>query len=223
MRKLSSVEDTYWDRVSDLSLEVGILFLGFKERVRDKTKTKCKLYCKKHKLYWETTNISNFLRRKKNPCKICSKEQAANNIRVSEDDYKTVVEDACKIKRSTFLGWSGGFTGVTSKIIQRCNLHGDVWDTTHARRLINGDIKTSGCPACQQLQFRSSIDKNTYKLVDVFEGTGKFPDGTTFSRNLEKKTKAGVLNYWDVFCPICKETNTSFTGSLSKGVTSLFL
>ena len=83
--------DLYYDRVSALSRELGILFLGL---VPDpsgmKSKGKCKLYCRLSGIYWETTNVSNYLHNRRCPCAVCSNGRRNSKMRVITDLYPSV-------------------------------------------------------------------------------------------------------------------------------------
>lgn len=216
-KPLTSVEDTYYTRINELSRELGILFLGFLPRRKHITQTRCKLFCKKHGDYWETTSICNLLHRKRNPCPSCVVDLRGNLIREPEDDLKNRVISACEEYGTDFLDWSGDYKGILSKIDHRCTRHGIISRGINIRPLLNRKAKTSSCPSCHKEQFNKSIADNTEKHISQFESLGVFPEGTTFARNRERTTKSGVFNYWDVYCPVCQEHNISFIGSLKSG------
>ena len=153
MRKVATVEDTYWDRVDTLAKELGILFLGFLPRHKDKSKTKCKLFCERHQHYWETTTICNFLVRKTNPCKHCSMEAKVFKLTIPEKEYKRQVKEACSRYNTEFLHWTGDYRGVQSIITHKCKIHEVVTQNTAARSLVENRNQTSGCTCCQKELF----------------------------------------------------------------------
>lgn len=219
VRVVSSVEDTYWDRVSCLSREVNILFLGFLSRHKDKSKTKCKFYCNTCGRYWETTNIVNFLSRKRNPCKVCSKKETTSRLTTPEDTYLPQVIESCERYNTEFLGWSGEYRGVQSVIRHRCRIHDVITERTHSRSLVENKNTTSGCSLCFNDHFRSLAETRYKNHIEEFLKTGSYVEGTLFTKS-EKVTKEGVRNYWEVYCPTCGEDNTVFIGSLKNGSVS---
>lgn len=217
LRKLETVEDTYWYRVSDLAKEVGILFLGFKPREKDKSKTKIKLYCKDHKLYWETTTIGNFLHRKKNPCKLCSKASAAGKIRESEESLLLRLESKLSSVGASFLRWDEDYKGILTPFTFLCDKHNEIVTNSSPRGLLESRYKTSGCKQCKLEGFGESINLNKGRHISEFMATGKYPIGTTFEKDRTKRTKRGVYNYWKITCGDCAQVNSIFIGSLKDG------
>ena len=216
MGEVKSVVVSYWDKINNICVNNGTVLVGFMPRESRIDKTKCKLYCKEHKEYWETTCISNILTRKTTNCKQCTKEKKTQTFLKSEECFLKETLSACDKYETEFLSWVNGYTGAFTQIRHRCKEHGVVTESTHARSLIRGLNKTSGCSECNKLTFKEIADGRYSRHVQSFMDTGSFVSGTIFKKS-ERVTKCGIRNYWNVFCPRCAETNESFVGSLNKG------
>lgn len=206
----------YIERLKDLSEKVGVEVIGYVSEDKIVGKTKLKLRCKEHNIVWETTNIVNFLMRKKNPCKECGKQSRKVIFTEKESVFLPKVLKACEKYNTTFISWNGDYKGVTSKLVHKCNKHGTITKDTDARSLVSGRNKTSGCTDCHKEVFKITVDTKIKKHIQTFKDTGCFVEGTVFKKS-EKITTKGVRSYWRVFCPTCKESNEVFIGSLKKG------
>ena len=85
-------------------------------------------------------------------------------------------------------------------ITLRCKEHNKIFTTLYVSFIRNG---TKGCDECIKENIQKACGKSDAHFIDVFFKTGKFKDGTKFTRNTEKTNLKGEFVYWDYYCPDC--------------------
>ena len=130
------------------------------------------------------------------------------NPRWSKEQYLILCSRKVKELGYTFLGFTGEWQRVKTKILLSCEKHG-VWGSGTITTLIN--IGT-GCPACGATARVKSDDEWIKSFID----SGSFPIGTKFWRS-ERLNHIGRKEYWFVLCPECGETGTSLNCNLQRG------
>lgn len=147
------------------------------------------------------------------PC-LCAKNfrmtEEQNIVRVNREAVKRDIE---------FLGWADGFKGARdSFLVLKCAKHG-IWKSAQ----INNFLKGIGCPTCglETKAISRKIPQDV--MISRFMSTGKFVEGTTFTRS-EKVNQYGWKSYWEVSCSVCCVTATSLqivllSGGMSCGCT----
>ncbi|AKO61121.1 endonuclease [Pseudoalteromonas phage H101] len=117
-----------------------------------------------------------------------------------------------KVKRETekrgyiFSGWvNGEFKGDKTKLLMHNPETGNTWNTLSAGKFIagQGDPKTK-----HHLKQR----KSDQHYRELFESSGKFPEGTIFERDNINKDKFDCYSYFNVTCPLCKDDIFSKAG-----------
>ncbi|AUR84838.1 hypothetical protein NVP1063O_171 [Vibrio phage 1.063.O._10N.261.45.C7] len=139
------------------------------------------------------SNLGN-LRKGHDPC------GCAAITRWTEDQNKVRVERECKIRKYNFLGFSGEYSGSSTKLKLECVDYGHVWESTTLHKFINGK---RGCPKCKAVKVSTANSKPQEHFTEIFDTSGKFLEGTRFTKNTYKTNNLGYCNYWDVCCPVC--------------------
>lgn len=99
-----------------------------------------------------------------------------------------------------------------SKIKLHCGLHGE-WETA----TINGLVcRGAQCPTCVIDKLKHRSKKSDDEMISSFLASGAFSKDTKFSRS-ERTNRRGHHVYWDVYCPNCENTSSSYASSLQKG------
>lgn len=116
-------------------------FIGFnnEENVYINNKTFLILKCNKCSNIWDTTSYEKFINGNRG-CPNC-----ALNKKLTEEEIISKINEICKEKDFTFLGFNGNFCGVDTKLILRCNKCGEEWNTTTYNNLKKKNRKTHTC------------------------------------------------------------------------------
>ncbi len=195
-----SFEERY-STCAEKSRNKGQLFLGFVGNGRVIGKTKCKLYCKKSRIYWETTSVEKHLRRDGCSCKVCARDRVTEKTRIPYEKLIQKISDSCEYFGSEFRGLVED-KGIFSMVVQYCPKHNITWDTTCAKTLIDRTNKGSGCPLCRHENQKKASDKRDTQIITSLISSGNFIEGTEFWRS-ERTTKEGSRNFWKYTCPVC--------------------
>lgn len=131
---------------------------------------------------------------------------ACGNTRLSEDQYKIVVERSATAKGYTFLGWEGEYTKITTRCKLECPIHG-VWNTTR----ISKAVGNGGCLACWYEENSRRSRKPDSEMIEAFFSTDAFHPDTIFYRT-DRPDKNNKKVYWKMECPDCGGIGES-TGS----------
>lgn len=144
--------------------------------------------------------------------------------RWSRRQYLIKIARECD-KRETvdFNGFASAWDNGKTKIHLKCKSDGHEWSYSDINNFLGGKV----CSECQ----RTDSNKPDQEMIYSFMASGKFLDGTTFTRNTKIRSSRGKLCYWDVRCPRCSEDEyvenglcngvfTCFSGDLGKGVIS---
>lgn len=82
----------------------------------------------------------------------------------------------------------------------KCKVHDKIFTVLYITFLRAG---TKGCSGCLSDTIRKSCGKSDNEVINSFFKTGKFKDGTVFTRNKSKTNLNGRFVYWDYYCPDC--------------------
>ena len=126
--------------------------------------------------------------------------------RWNEEQYVVLCTRKCETLGIKFLGWAENYRNNKTACLLECKDHG-VWSGTPISRLLF-DLKM--CFKCSVDKIKSMGNKDDFEMIANFMSTGCFVEGTTFRRSHEYQK-------WCVYCPICEEENTAFTGNIYKG------
>lgn len=140
----------------------------------------------------------------------------------SWEEYKTECEAVAK-EGITVLGWVGEWSVSKTKLLCKCEKHGE-WDTTSIRNFKCG----KSCPRCGADKTRESNISEDDAHIKGFMNTGSFLVGTVFTRNNNRVDSKGDHTYWDVVCPVCSNDEyvkarlcsgvfTSYISNLKRG------
>ena len=124
--------------------------------------TKLKLFCPKEGHGdWNTTIYDSFVNSNKG-CPECGKDISRNSRRFDEKTAKINIENKCKEKGYTFLGFVGDkYINNMTKLVISCPKHGK-WDKATYNSLIS---KKQGCPICNE-------SKGSIKISNFLEKHG---------------------------------------------------
>jgi hypothetical protein len=113
-------------RIQEKCEEKNAEFIGFdnEENEYKNDATKLILKCKTCGYIWNTTNFGKFTRTA-HKCPNCAK-----NKKLTEEELISRVNEICKEKDFTFLGFNGGFCGFATKLRLKCNKCGEEWGST---------------------------------------------------------------------------------------------
>lgn len=140
------------------------------------------------------------------PCG-CSKSHRWN-----KGQYSTLCSRKAKELGYKFLGFTGGWRGVYTKIQILCEKHGK-WETGTINSLVNAGDRCRGCRNDAIIKANTKPDDI---MVDSFLSCGAFHPGTKFWRS-ERLNNRGSKAYWFMSCPQCNEVGESFVGDLQQG------
>jgi len=132
--------------------------------------------------------------------------------RWTKDQYITLCLRKARDVGVGFLGFSGDWSGKSTRVELECPIHG-AWDTTNINNLLN--FGTS-CPECKFEMLANIATKPDSELIESFFNSGSFHPSTLFSRS-KRLTKEGFKSYWYVECPDCGETGESRGADLQQG------
>jgi len=194
--------------IKDKCNERGVEFIGFDNETNSyiNNKTYLILRCNKCNKIWKTTTYDKFVRYNRS-CPNCSRTK-----KVTLDELISNTLELCEEKEFTFLGISGPFKGVRTKLKLKCNRCGYEWHTTTYVNLIKKDRKSHSCnkrnPLYSTVGLRS--DKATKRVLDSLKETSlefvSFKDGEYIGFNktkvILKCKKCNKLNEYS-FSYIC--------------------
>lgn len=155
--------------------------------------TKMINFCPNHG-EWRTSTFANF-KRGKSGCPGCKNEKARQDNSKNLDYYLSECKPIAEAKGIEILGINGEFIGVHTKMINLCPEHGE-WRTLTFHNLKGG----SGCPKCGNKRSRNSKILPDDQHIQDFINTGKFKEGTIFTKTDKKR---GRDSLWCVECPAC--------------------
>lgn len=132
----------------------------------------------------------------------------------SEEQYKILIKRKCEELKYTFNGLIEPYSGCGTKIDLYNPYTGNRWDTTSISKFLTCESKD---PALiPSITKNLNLKPDDYHIAE-FYATQAFKSGTSFKRNLTRKSKDNCYKYWDVTCGYCKERNTSSTSNLKQG------
>lgn len=169
----------------------GITILGFAEPWNGR-KTKLICNCEKHGK-WKTTSIRNF--KEGRSCPQCGRESSP--CKLDSTVVVDTLEKLCQESGYKFLGIDGEYKNVNStKVKYECPKHG-------IKSAVIARFKGGrGCGDCARDNFRGFVLKEDATHIKDFMKTGKFLEGTTFTRSL-RKNSLGWPVFWNYTCPKC--------------------
>lgn len=85
-------------------------------------------------------------------------------------------------------------------IFLKCKIHNEIFTIQYPSFMRNG---TKGCSSCFKEKIQSVCKKDDSHFINLFFKSGKFIEGTIFSKNNTKTDKYGNFVYWDYYCPVC--------------------
>lgn len=192
-------------------------FIEFVGGNYDGVKTKLKLKCQNCGNVWESTSYEKFIYANRG-CPNCSKSK-----KLTEDEIKNEINNLCKEKDLTFLGFKNGFKGAKSKLMLKCNKCGDAWESTTYINFKKQNRKSHTCgrknPKFMPSNFNESKAKQN--IINAIQGSSlefiSFDEngyiGNRQSKVLLKCKKCGKINIFtyryviqhhDITCKFCE-------------------
>lgn len=140
----------------------------------------------------------------------------------TEEQYRILCKRACESLGNIFIGWEGDFRGcVKTKVVQACPTHGQ-WNTGNINNLTSKH-SYRGCPRCRiDLLVSgavSALTKEDSVHITDFMATGRFPEGTKFTKRYDLPDSYGRFTNWQVDCPVCGTSEVSNASNLKRGHT----
>lgn len=208
------LEDFYiiQDEFSNTTFNEGkIIVLGYCGRHKNRAKmyaVQCLQCCQDPELFGDGIfrTVKRSLELNIFPC--------ACNARYTYTEKERVVQltRIANSRNISFIGFAENYIGSKTRLKLSCNLHG-AWDTTNISNFQLGN----GCPECRKISIGESNRKNDSFMIASFMASGSYVEHTKFWRSDKKDSSSGGKVYWNVYCPVCLETNTSHCGSLQQG------
>jgi len=127
----------------------------------------------------------------------------------TKKQYQVRVSRSCTERGYKFLGFSGNKVMHSTKLKLKCNADDNEWSTTSLNDFFHSE---TGCPVCGKLKAANSITKPVEVMTGSFMLSGKFLDGTVFTRNVHNN---GDRRCWDVYCPKCSNDEYVVSGLCS--------
>ena len=129
----------------------------------------------------------------------------SGNAKLSQEQYKVLIDRWCNDRSMEFISWitaSGKVNANTEFLAKnlKCPNH-----STYRNTLKNVMTKWVGNPLDYKTTMQKILCKPDEYFIDKFMSTGRFLEGTVFTRNTERMSKSGTYNYWDYYCPKCSE------------------
>lgn len=175
--------------------------------INQKWTVKCHTCADDWELYGDgvfTATLAN-LRKGHLPC------GCAQNTVHNLDQHEVLISRYLEGGNKRFIKFIGEFKGVDTRLLIQCKIDGHEWEIT-----IDNLMRGKGCPQCQANKASKNFTKSDEDIVEGFLRTEKFAEGTTFTRS-SRKTTRGYKIWWNVYCPICKDTFESRMGNLGQG------
>lgn len=121
------------------------------------SQTKLLLKCNKCGFIYNTCSYDNFIRNRK--CPKCSHF-------INENDAINKIEEICFLRNYTFISFvNNKWMGVNTKLILKCNICGNVWDSCDYAHLLN----KRGCPKCKKSHLELEVSALLNKLDISYE------------------------------------------------------
>lgn len=121
-------------------------------------KNKVKVYCNKHKHFFEITP-GNHLNGQ--GCRDCMAEKISTS---NKKDFQLFLKQAIEIHGNKYKYDESSYNGSTSKIKITCPIHGEFWQ--RARDHVNGK---SGCPKCRSSKLEQDVSNILIENSFTFE------------------------------------------------------
>lgn len=144
-----------------------------------------------------------------------------NSLRLNEEQARIKAKRKAESINLKFISFDRDFKNTKSRVILECPNHG-IWKC-HS---LSDFLDCKSCPKCSyELVGLSTSEKmkgHTFNrlpdeiMISKFERFGNHAEGSVFKRS-EKKDSRNSSIYWEVYCPLCKETNITTSGSLTNG------
>jgi len=164
--------------------------------VSTKYRIECNVCSKDTELFPDNiTSTKGSLERGVIPCG-CSKA-----VMWSKAQYKIRIKRECIKRKMVFKGFYGDWKHKRTKLKLFCEIDGNLWTST----TIDALFQNRGCPKCKANLIGRIKTKPDKFYVTSFMNNNNYPEGTTFSKNLTKKSLNGHCNYWDMYCGVCSE------------------
>jgi len=119
----------------------------------------------------------------------------------TEDQRIVQIKRKCEERGYDFLGLAEEFKGGRTKLKLYNPKTNNTWESSN----ITGFLRGSGDPIEGFLKTKEASTSLDEVHIEEFIKTGKFLEGTTFTRNTTKKDSRGRYPYWDVICPLCSD------------------
>lgn len=139
----------------------------------------------------------------------------ASTTRWGNDQYLVLINRKCAEKGFLFhstIPISGSITGRTKLVLEDI-ISGGIWETTDVLHLLHS---TQGCPSTGRDNANKVRRKAEEALIEDFNKTGSFKEGTKFKRDLNTKSSRGRYTHFFLYCPLCAEDEYAKVG-LSDG------
>jgi hypothetical protein len=212
----TEVKKLHGKRQNAIGLNFGednqIVVVGVDEEVGSKKyKVFCSVCSKDPEMFGEGIFLSALgsLKNSNIPCG-CSK-----GARLTNEQYSIKTLRECFARDYTFLSVVGDWNGIYTRVLLRCNKDNFQWKV-QLSKFFAGD----GCNHCARVRIVASRTISDELMSEAFMASGKFVEGTTFSRS-EKLTRHGQRQYFDTYCPICSTDSEVELGRCSGIFTSL--
>ena len=130
----------------------------------------------------------------------------------SKDQYAVLCSRKAKELGYTFVGFTGEWKGVYTKVKMLCEKHGE-WGSGIIHNLISAG---NGCPECVADIISKASTKPDEMMIQSFMDSGYFASGSKFWRS-DRETKRGRKVYWFVSCGECGLIGESPSNNLRRG------
>lgn len=169
---------------------------------------KCSICCEDSELYGSGLFITSedSLRKGIAPC------GCAKCVRYSEDQHKVICKRIASKLGYEFLGWSGDYKKLDTRIRLFCDQHGE-WTTTLISSFIS---RESGCKNCGMIRQRKERAPSLEEITERILLTGNFHEDTKFWKS-DRLDAWGSSQFLFIECPVCLTISESYIPNLYKG------
>lgn len=112
----------------------------------------------------------------------------------TEEQYKIRVLRKCKEKGYALHGWAGEYLKARTKLKLYNPVTGNEWESTDINGFLSNDKED---PVLHRIKTSEKFRKDDEYFIEIFKSTGKFKEGTKFTRTSN--------NDWTYTCPVCSD------------------
>lgn len=139
--------------------------------------------------------------------------------RWTKEQYQIRIIRECIKDDFQFLGWTGEYKGVDSRILVSCPHHGVLKDKS-----LNDFLAGKRCIECRRDGVKTVLAIEDSEIISNFFSTGSFHPDTKFWRSdrliPHPRYREGYRPYWNVICGECGEQSETLYSVLKSGGSS---